>query len=57
MKALIIFGMAAGSYAGSFVPLLWGESALSMVSLLFGAIGGFLGIWVGYHVARMMGVE
>jgi len=57
MKALVMFGMIVGSYAGSFVPLLWGESAFSMTSILFGGIGGFLGIWLGYRAARMLGVE
>ncbi|MFA7319121.1 MAG: hypothetical protein WC022_00780 [Parcubacteria group bacterium] len=57
MKALIFFGMIVGSYAGSFVPLLWGESVFSMVSILFGGIGGFFGIWLGYRAAGMIGVE
>jgi hypothetical protein len=51
MKTFVIFGMLIGSYAGSFVPLLWGESALSMSSLLFSGIGGILGIWFSYKIA------
>lgn len=51
MRALVIFGMLVGSYAGSFVPMLWGESAFSMSALLFSGIGGILGIWAGYKIA------
>lgn len=51
MRALVIFGMLVGSYAGSFVPMLWGESAFSMSALLFSGIGGILGIWASYKIA------
>lgn len=51
MKALVIVGMLIGSYAGSFLPMLWGESAFSMSSLFFSAIGGILGIWMAYKIA------
>jgi hypothetical protein len=52
MKALIIFCMVVGSYAGGMVPLLWGGSALSISSILLSGVGGFLGIWVGYRFGR-----
>jgi len=51
MKGLVIFGMVVGSYLGSFLPILWGDSALSISSLLFGAIGGIFGIWASYKIA------
>ncbi len=56
MKALIMFGMIAGSYVGSFIPLLWGGSLLSLSSILFGGIGGLFGIWAGYRAAQSLGV-
>jgi hypothetical protein len=38
------FGMLVGGY----VPvLLWGASDFSVSSLLFGALGGIAGVWVG----------
>jgi hypothetical protein len=57
MKALVIIGMLIGSYAGSYVPLLWGGSVLSIVSVLLGGVGGFLGIWIGYKTALRIGVD
>jgi hypothetical protein len=50
-KKIIMVGMVVGSFAGSYIPLIWGDSAFSMSSLLFGALGGFIGIWAGYKVA------
>lgn len=57
MKTLVIFGMLVGSTVGSYVPMVWGGSLLSVSSILFGAIGGILGIWAGYKLAQMIGVE
>lgn len=57
MKVLVIIGMVIGSYAGSYVPLLWGGSVLSIVSVLLGGIGGLLGIWIGYKTALRIGIE
>ena len=47
-KTIVIIGMVIGSYVGSAVPLLWGESMLSIASLIFGALGGLAGIYVAY---------
>jgi hypothetical protein len=52
MKKMVMIGMIVGSYAGSFVPLLWGESAFSFSSVIFGGIGGFVGIWAGYKLGN-----
>jgi hypothetical protein len=52
IKTFIMIGMVAGSYAGAYLPLLWGDSALSISSLLFGAVGGFAGIYLGYALAK-----
>jgi len=51
-KTLIMIGMVAGSMLGGSIPSLWGDSGLSMASVLTGAIGGFLGIWAGYKISR-----
>jgi hypothetical protein len=55
MKTFIWGGMFAGSGIGSMLPLLWGESALSMSSVVLSAVGGALGIWAGYHIAKILG--
>jgi hypothetical protein len=52
MKALVMVGMILGSTAGSYVPVLWNGELLSMSSVLFGALGGLLGIWIGFEIAR-----
>jgi hypothetical protein len=53
-RILLIVGAVAGSYAGSAIPLLWGDSFLSMASVFFSAIGGFLGIYFAYGIARRL---
>lgn len=40
-------GMVIGSIAGGYVPVIWGGSIFSMSSVIFTAIGGFAGIWIG----------
>lgn len=57
MKILVIMGMITGSIVGSYVPLLWGGSALSMSSILLSAVGGFLGIWISYKAAIRIGLD
>jgi len=52
-KKLIYLGMLVGSAIGGFVPSLWGDSYLSFSSIVFTAIGGFLGIWLGYRLSRL----
>lgn len=54
-KLLIGIGMFLGSTVGSYVPLLWGGSVFSFTSILFGVIGGLLGIWLGYQVSKYLG--
>jgi len=39
-----------GTTVGSFVPLLWGGSLLSVTSIIFTAIGGIAGIYIGYKM-------
>jgi hypothetical protein len=57
MKKIVIFGMIMGSMVGGYVPLLWGGSVLSMTSILLSAVGGFLGIWIGYKTAIRIGLD
>lgn len=52
-KKLIYLGMLVGSVIGGFVPSLWGDSYLSFSSIIFTAIGGGFGIWVGFKLSRM----
>lgn len=52
-KSLILIGLVVGSALGGYVPTLWGAGGLSIASVLFGGIGGLLGIWAGYKLSRL----
>lgn len=49
-KKLIWIGMFVGSALGSYVPSLWGSGVFSFSSIIFGALGGFAGIWLGFKL-------
>ena len=51
-RKLIFLGLAVGSVLGNYVPALWGEPSFSMASVLLGAVGGLLGIWLGFKLSR-----
>ncbi len=53
-KSLIWIGMTVGSFIGSSIPMLWGDSMFSMTSVLLTAAGGFFGIWAGYKLGQML---
>ena len=53
-KKFIMLGMFVGSIAGSYIPLIWGDSAFSMSSMLLGILGGCIGIWAGFKVANWL---
>ncbi len=48
-----VIGICAtlGAVIGGYVPVLWGDSGISYVSLFTGAIGAIVGVLVG---ARLM---
>ncbi len=52
-KSLIMIGLVVGSTIGSYLPMVWGASWLSITSVLTGGVGGLLGIWAGYKVSRL----
>ncbi len=54
-KFLIGIGMFFGSTIGSYIPLLWGASAFSVSSILFGVIGGIAGIFAGFYISKRLG--
>jgi hypothetical protein len=51
-KSVIWIGMAVGSTIGSFIPLLWGAGVFSFSSIILSAIGGILGIWLGFKISN-----
>jgi hypothetical protein len=50
-KKLIWVGFFLGSTIGSYVPAIWGAGVFSFSSIIFGAVGGILGIWVGFRLS------
>jgi hypothetical protein len=48
-----VIGMCVliGSIVGGYVPVLWGASSLGAESLLFGGVGGIVGVFVGARFA------
>ena len=52
-RSVIGFSAFVGLTVGSFVPELWGGSQLSLSSILFGAVGGVAGVWLGARVSGM----
>ncbi len=50
-RSVIGFCALVGSTVGSFVPELWGESSISLASVLFALIGGVAGIWFGVRLS------
>ena len=51
-RPLIWIGMFIGSTAGGFVPMLWGDSMLSISSIIFSTIGGVAGIILGFKLSH-----
>jgi uncharacterized membrane protein YeaQ/YmgE (transglycosylase-associated protein family) len=41
-----------GSYAGSYLPLLWGAEGFSFSALVTSALGAILGIWIAFKITR-----
>ncbi|HEV7701986.1 MAG TPA: hypothetical protein VGO63_00880 [Candidatus Paceibacterota bacterium] len=50
-KSLIWVFMFIGSTIGGFIPTLWGAGFLSISSVFLTAVGGILGIWLGFKLS------
>ncbi len=51
-RKIIWFGLFVGSTIGGFIPRLWGAGAFSFSGLIFSALGGFAGIWLGLRISE-----
>ena len=55
-KLLIYGGITVGSLVGSYLPVwLFHVDPFSVVSILFGALGSFIGLWAGYKAYQNFG--
>ena len=41
-----------GSAIGGFIPGIWGDGAFSFASVIGNAVGGVLGIWLGFKLSK-----
>ena len=41
--------MTVGSGLGGYLPVLWGGELLSISSVVWSGVGGFVGVWLGYR--------
>ena len=51
-KSLIWIGLFVGSTLGGMAPGLWGVGFLSYSSVLLTAVGGLIGIWIGFRLGK-----
>lgn len=49
-KSLMWIFMAIGSTIGGYVPTLWGAGVFSFASVIFGAVGAFLGVYLAFKI-------
>jgi uncharacterized membrane protein YeaQ/YmgE (transglycosylase-associated protein family) len=52
LKRMGWIGVFVGSTIGSYVPVLWGGSLLSLSSIVLSAVGAILGIYVAYKLSQ-----
>lgn len=55
MKKMIWGGLAIGSTIGGAIPFLWTLNPFSFSSIILTAVGGLIGIWAGYKLAKYTG--
>jgi hypothetical protein len=51
MRSVIGLCTTFGTFAGGYVPTLWGASGFSLQSVVFAAVGGAAGVWVGVRLS------
>lgn len=51
-RKIIWLGLFVGSTVGGFIPSLWGAGMFSFWGVIFTALGGIAGIWVGYRMSE-----
>ena len=52
-KSMVMLGMIVGSTIGGYLPMLFGAGAFSLISIFTSAIGGIIGIYIGYRITQL----
>jgi hypothetical protein len=50
-RSLISLCAVVGTVVGGFVPALWGNNGIGLAGVLFAAIGGIAGVWLGLRLS------
>jgi hypothetical protein len=51
-RSVIRICATIGLFVGAYVPMLWGASSFSAMSLLFSGLGGCAGVWAGVRLSN-----
>jgi len=54
-KTIISIMAGVGMTLGGMVPMLWNGDLLGGMSILLGAIGGIVGVWLGAKIGNALG--
>jgi len=54
MNKFIWAGLFLGSLIGGFIPALWGDGSFSLSGIIFSAVGGAIGVWLGFRVDQSL---
>jgi outer membrane lipoprotein SlyB len=54
-RLIIGIGAFLGSTIGGYVPVIWGGSMFSLISIFFGVAGGIAGVIIGYRISKHLG--
>jgi gas vesicle protein len=53
-KSWIYLGIFVGGAIGTYVPVLFGQSAFSLASIIGGLVGSIAGIWAAVKISNSM---
>ena len=51
-KRALLFGATVGSVVGGYLPVIFGGSGFSLLSLLLSGVGGIVGILAAHRLTR-----
>ena len=51
-RKLIVVTTVIGSFVGGYIPSLWNADMFSVSGIIFSAIGGIIGMWIGYKISQ-----
>ena len=51
MRSVIGLCATFGTFAGGYVPALWGDNGLSLTAVVCAAVGGLAGVWLGVRLS------